>query len=247
MHLPSGVAVVIPCLNESAAIGSLVQSVRRIVPDVIVIDDGSTDATAALAAQAGAEVLRHEHSQGKGAALNTGWRRAHERGFIWALAMDGDGQHLTSDIPRFLSAITENRCDLVVGNRFANPGNMPWLRRKVNQWMSRRLSRAAGISLPDSQCGFRMMRLGAWSTLRLKAEHYEIESEVLLAFAARGFAIRFVPVQTIYGNERSKIRPVKDTLRWFRWWRRTQASLQHPDETCASDVGLAPMNPKPRT
>ncbi|MDB6023716.1 MAG: hypothetical protein JWQ04_3573, partial [Pedosphaera sp.] len=184
----------------------------------IVVDDGSNDATAALATQAGAEVLRHQRSRGKGAALNTGWQRAVERGFSWALAMDGDGQHLAADIPTFLSEAVEERADLIVGNRFGNPGAMPWLRRAVNQWMSRRLSRAAGIPLPDSQCGFRLMRLGAWSRLNLQAEHFEVESEVLLAFAAKGFAVRFVPVQTIYGTERSKIDPVRDTWRWFRWW-----------------------------
>lgn len=247
MQLPSNVAVVIPCLNEGATIGALVQSVRQIIPHVIVVDDGSADATAELAAQAGAEVLRHKQSKGKGRALNTGWRRARERGFEWALAMDGDGQHLTSDIANFLSAIAESRCDLIVGNRFVNPGKMPWLRRKVNEWMSKRLSRVAGIPLPDSQCGFRLMRLGAWSTLQLRAEHYEVESEVLLAFIARGFAVRFVPVQTIYGTERSKIHPVRDTLRWFRWWRGMQAVLRKPANICIAPSEWARINPKAKT
>jgi hypothetical protein len=101
----------------------------------------------------------------------------------------------------------------------ANAARMPWLRRRVNRWMSKRLSHAAGIDLPDSQCGFRLMRLSAWSTLSLKAEHFEVESEVLMSFVARKYAIRFVPVQVIYQDERSKIHPLRDTVRWFRWWR----------------------------
>ena len=115
--------------------------------------------------------------------------------------------------------LAEGKADLIVGNRFANPAPMPWLRRRVNQWMSARLSLAAGIPLPDSQCGFRMMRLSAWQTLSLRAEHFEVESEVLLALVARGHAVQFIPVRTIYASERSKINPVVDTWRWLRWWR----------------------------
>ena len=226
MDLPGHCIAIIPCFNEGMAIGPLVESVRHIIPEVIVVNDGSRDDTAMLAAKAGAEVITHQRRRGKGAALNTGWRRASERGFKWALAMDGDGQHLASDIPEFLRAASDDNVDLIVGNRFANPGPMPWLRRGVNRWMSRRLSRAAGTSLPDSQCGFRMMRLGAWSKLRLNAEHFEIESEMLLAFIAKGFAVRFVPVQTVYGEERSKIHPLRDTWRWFRWWKQAQAMVR---------------------
>ncbi len=242
MNSPSECVVVIPCLNEERVILPLVQAVRRHVRDVIVVDDGSRDATAALAASAGAEVIRHERARGKGAALNTGWRRAVERGFIWALAMDGDGQHAPSDIPAFMAVAMEGEADLIAGNRLANPGAMPWLRRKVNQWMSRRLSRTAGIELPDSQCGFRMMRLNAWAPMQLQAEHFEVESEVLLAFIAEGHSVRFVPVQTIYGREQSKINPVWDTWRWFRWWgrlheaTRTQHSRIQPG-LVASRVG----------
>jgi glycosyltransferase involved in cell wall biosynthesis len=219
-------AVVIPCLNEEAGLCALVEAVRLELPQVIVVDDGSCDETAALAAKAGAEVLRHDRPRGKGAALNTGWRRAVERGFTWSLTMDGDGQHAPENIRAFCEAAVDGKADLVVGNRLANPGAMPWLRRRVNQWMSRRLSRVAGIHLPDSQCGFRLMKLSAWSALSLRADHFEIESEVLLAFVSRGYLVRFVPVRTIYGAERSKINPVRDTWRWFRWWRRARAMMR---------------------
>src|SRR5712692_11391577 len=84
-------AVVIPCLNEAGTIGSLVRKVRRQLPSVIVVDDGSTDETGKRAEAAGAEVVRHETTRGKGAALASGWQRAQARGFLWALNMDGDG------------------------------------------------------------------------------------------------------------------------------------------------------------
>ena len=133
--------------------------------------------------------------------------------------MDGDGQHLPEDIRTFLAAAEEGKSDLVVGNRLENPLRIPWFRRQVNRWMSHRLSRLAGRPLPDSQCGFRLMNLEAWSTLSLQTTHFEIESEVLLAFIARGYSVQFVPVQVIYGREQSKINPLRDTLRWFRWLR----------------------------
>jgi glycosyltransferase involved in cell wall biosynthesis len=220
-------AVVIPCLNEARAIESLVTAVRAHIPTVIVVDDGSADQTAALAQKAGAEVIRLEQTSGKGAALNAGWRRAFEREFKWALTMDGDGQHSPNDIPGLLALAEKEGATLVVGNRMTNTSQMPWLRRKVNHWMSRRLSQMAGQPLPDSQCGFRLMKLDVWSTLPLETTHFEIESELLLAFVTGGHDVHFVPIEVIYKNERSKIHPLCDALRWFRWRRRERRTISN--------------------
>jgi glycosyltransferase involved in cell wall biosynthesis len=224
------VAVVIPCLNEAATISRLVSEIRQYITHVIVVDDGSSDATGTLAEAAGAEVLRNEIPQGKGAALLKGWSRAQEKGFDWALCMDGDGQrqHAPADIPKFLQA---NPASLVIGNRMENTARMPWLRRNVNRWMSQRISKLAGKNLPDTQCGFRLMNLGAWSGLDIRTAHFEIESDMLLSFVSAGHTVKFVPVQVIYKNERSKIHPLRDTLRWFRWWkaaRRNYAARKQP-------------------
>lgn len=211
-------AAVIPCLNEAKVISSVVRGAREHVGAVVVVDDGSSDETSSAASAAGAIVLRHATPQGKGAALRKGWRHAVEHGFSWALTMDGDGQHSPDDIPLFLAAAARGPARLIVGNRMNGGAGMPWLRRRVNRWMSARLSRAAGIQLPDSQCGFRLMDLHAWSGLQLQANHFEVESEVLLAFHAAGYQVAFVPIRIIYQEERSKIRPLKDTWRWFRWY-----------------------------
>src|SRR5262249_43088303 len=150
------------------------------------------------AARAGAQVIRHPSNQGKGAALASGLRRATEGGLAWALTMDGDGQHAPADIPVFLRAAQQGGAALVVGNRLAEPRGMPRVRRWVNRWMSRQLSRRAGRPLPDSQCGFRLLQLRAWSQLRLETAHFEVESEMLLAFVAAGLPVEFVPIQVIY-------------------------------------------------
>jgi hypothetical protein len=89
----------------------------------------------------------------------------------------------------------------------------------VNRWMSRQLSRIAGLSLPDSQCGFRLVNLEAWAVLPIQTQHFEIESEVLLAFISAGHRVEFVPIRVIYKNEQSKIHPLHDAIRWFRWKR----------------------------
>src|SRR5881394_4623463 len=152
MDLPSRCAAVIPCLNEAATIEPLVREVRTRLAAVIVVDDGSTDGRAELAGRAGAEVIRHERPRGKGAALAAGWSRARERGFAWTLSMDGDGQHAPEDIPAFLACAERTGAELIVGNRMTNPDGMPWVRRRVNRWMSDRISRLTGRKLPDTQC-----------------------------------------------------------------------------------------------
>jgi glycosyltransferase involved in cell wall biosynthesis len=214
---PNDVVVVIPCLNEAGTIAKLVADVQRHIPSVLVVDDGSTDATAARAAEAGAEIISHPTPLGKGAALASGFKCARERGLAWALAMDGDGQHAPDDIPKFLEARVD--VPLVIGNRMGSAGEMPWVRRGVNRWMSRRISKLMQRDLPDTQCGFRLVQLAAWSALLIEAAHFEIESEMLVAFLAAGSEVAFVPIRVIYRNERSKIHPLRDTVRWFRWWR----------------------------
>jgi glycosyltransferase involved in cell wall biosynthesis len=212
-------AAVIPCLNEEAAIGPVVEGVKRRLSTVIVVDDGSTDRTPSEAEAAGATVLRNARNLGKGASLRIGWAHARQKGFSWALCLDGDGQHAADDIPGFFECAARGSAQLIIGNRMTDASAMPWIRRFVNRWMSRRLSKVAGVPLPDSQCGFRLMNLDVWSGLPVQCNHFEIESEVLLAFLKAGFRVEFVPIRTVYKSEQSKINPFSDTIRWFKWWR----------------------------
>jgi glycosyltransferase involved in cell wall biosynthesis len=208
---------VIPCFNEAAHIGAVVAGVKKFLPNVIVVDDGSTDATSEIAKNSGAKILSLAKNSGKGAALRAGWKLARELSFNWVLMLDGDGQHAADDIPKFFECAEKTNDALVIGNRMGNPGAMPWLRRKVNKWMSKRISRLTRVELPDSQCGFRLAHLETLLRLPIAANRFEIESEMLVAFLAAGHKIDFVPVQAIYKNAASKIRPLPDTLRWLRW------------------------------
>jgi glycosyltransferase involved in cell wall biosynthesis len=210
-------AVVIPCFNEEANIVGLVREVRRLIRTVFVVDDGSTDRTASLAAEAGAVVISHPQRNGKGASLMRGFLMARERGFSHVLCMDGDGQHSVTDIPAFFDCSEETNAGLIIGNRFEVKGSMPLVRRVVNLLMSRALSWVAGEKLPDTQCGFRLLRLSLLSLIETRSRHFEFESELLIEIIKAGGRVAFVPIETIYRSEQSKISPVKDTVRWFSW------------------------------
>ena len=227
---PAACALIIPCFNEGTTIAALVGAALPHVPAVVVVDDGSTDTTSVAAQAAGAQVVRHARNRGKGAVLRTGLSLAGKQGFEWAFTLDGDGQHAPTDIPAFLRCASQTGALLVVGNRMHNAQAMPWLRRRVNSWMSRQLSRRAGRDLPDTQCGFRLVHLKTWAGLSLKTEHFEVESEMLLAFLAAEHPVAFVPIQVIRRSRSSYIRPVTDSLRWWKWWRGLERPPASPVE-----------------
>jgi glycosyltransferase involved in cell wall biosynthesis len=211
-------AVVIPCFNEEAAISRVVAGAVAYLPRVVVVDDGSTDRTGPCAADAGAEVISLATNSGKGTALRFGSARALELNCTWMIHMDGDGQHLPSDIPAFLECAARTGASLVVGDRMHQAESLPWLRRLVNQWMSRRLSAYTGQPLVDSQCGYRLVNVGVWSKLDLRTRRFEIESELAVGFARGGHHIEFVPIQVVTRGTRSHINPLTDAIRWWSWW-----------------------------
>lgn len=212
-------AAVIPCFNEDRAIGPLVLAVRQQLSLVVVVDDGSNDLTALQAQNAGARVLRHQRNSGKGAALQTGLSHLLDSGYEWAATLDGDGQHDPADLPALLQCAAQTGALLVIGNRMPRAQAMPWARRWVNRWMSRKLSALAGRRLPDTQSGFRLIHLPTWETLRLAARHFEVESEMLMAFLAARHPVEFVPIRVRAAARKSRIHPLTDSLRWWKWRR----------------------------
>jgi glycosyltransferase involved in cell wall biosynthesis len=210
------VLAIIPAYCEGRFVSQVVRQALQYVQTVVVVDDGSTDNTATEAETAGAKLIRHATNLGKGAALKTGLRYAFSIEAPYYLFLDGDGQHDPSEIPAFIEAINRTNADLVVGNRMGNLDSMPPIRRWTNQFMSRQLGRICKITIPDSQCGFRLARRGLISVLMAPSNGFEFESESLILAARQRFRFYFVPIRTIYTHQQSKIRPLRDTVRYFR-------------------------------
>jgi glycosyltransferase involved in cell wall biosynthesis len=212
--------VILPAYQEEKRIGAVVRSVLPLCPDVVVVDDGSADATAKEAGKAGATVLRHAVNQGKGVALNTGFAYAREHAFEFVITMDADGQHDPADIPAFVEAYRTTGAPVLVGNRMDRTGPMPFVRKLTNLYTSWVISRRIGQRVPDTQCGYRLYRCSEIPPFSGEFPRFAAESEVLLQLGERGLKIGAVPIRVIYADEKSKISPLKDTIRFFAMLRR---------------------------
>ncbi len=210
------VAVLIPALDCAATIAAVVGAARQHLESVLVVDDGSSDATAANAAAAGAEVLRHPVTRGKGAALRDGMHWLAARGATHVLTMDGDGQHLGSELHALLTASAAAPRALIVGARRIGDQEVTALRRFGNRFADRWVEIACGVRLPDSQSGFRIYPLADTLRLGARAERFAFETEVLIRAARAGLPIVSVPVATYYPPPAARLshyRPWRDTLR----------------------------------
>ncbi|MCX5681719.1 MAG: glycosyltransferase family 2 protein, partial [Candidatus Omnitrophica bacterium] len=205
------VCIVIPVYNESRQIGEIVKKIKARGLDIVVIDDGSTDHSYTLARDNGAVVIAHPAKQGKGVSLRDGFSYAVTHGFDGVVAMDGDGQHAIEDIDIFIQKVQHESCSVISGNRMLDPKAMPFVRRWVNRFMSFIISSICHQSIPDSQCGFRFISTDVLKSINLTSTEFEIETEVLVKAARKGFKISSVPIQTIYRDEFSKINPWTDT------------------------------------
>ena len=221
------VAAIIPAYLEEKHIADVARRTRQQLDNILVIDDGSGDATAEAARGGGAEVIVHAENRGKGESIKTGFRHWLERGFVYAIILDGDGQHLPEEIPRFLATASSTGAKLLVGTRMNDVSRMPLLRRVVNRYMSRKISRLCGQEIPDTQCGFRMVHRDVMAALLGGTERFDYETEMLIIASRAGCRIASVPITTVYSDEVSSIHPVRDTLRFFKLMRRYQK--QRPD------------------
>jgi glycosyltransferase involved in cell wall biosynthesis len=212
---PLRVCAVIPAFNEADVIAAVVSGLAGSVSLTLVVDDGSDDGTSAAAERAGAQCLRLDQNQGKGCAVRAGLARVLADDFTHVLFMDGDGQHRPEDVPALLACAAASGADLVIGARSFDPGRMPAARHFSNTVGSRITSWLVGREILDSQCGFRLARTDALRRLSLGATKYEIEMEVLVKLCRRGGTVAHAPVAMIYDNglARSKMRPVRDTIR----------------------------------
>jgi glycosyltransferase involved in cell wall biosynthesis len=192
---------------------------RAFVATVLVVDDGSADGTGAVAAAAGARVVSHPRNQGKGAALLTGMHALAAQGFARALTMDGDGQHLPTQIPVLLAAADADPGALIVGARRVESQPVAALNLWANRFANRWVETACGQRIADTQSGFRVYPLPATLALGVQSGHFAFETEVLLRAARAGIPIRSVPVETYYPPPAERIshyRKWRDTLRIIR-------------------------------
>jgi glycosyltransferase involved in cell wall biosynthesis len=210
------VAVLIPALNCGSTIGPVVSRARTHVREVLVVSDGSKDATVRDARAAGARVVEHRRTRGKGAALLTGMRALAASGVSHVLTMDGDGQHLGDEIPTLLRASAVHPEAMIIGARQIETELVtPW-RAFGNRFANRWVEIACGQRLADTQSGFRVYPLARTLALGARARHFGFETEVLIRAARAGVAIELVPVRVFYppvAERVSHFRPFVDTVR----------------------------------
>jgi len=219
------IVALIPAHDEAPRIDPVVRAAAAHLP-VLVVDDGSSDDTAAVARAAGATVLEQRPNAGKGAALRTGFRRALEDGAEAIVTLDGDGQHDPAEIPRFLAAWAE-RPDLVVGRR--NYRAMPPARRLSNELGRLAFSWAVGREIPDNQSGYRLVsRRLAEATLASDEPGFAFEVEQITSCIRMGGTIAWVPIRTIYAGAPSHIRPIAHLREFVRIVRQARRDVRTP-------------------
>ena len=211
------IAILVPAFNAGRYLPLLFEDLDHYVrrEQVIVVDDGSRDDTPEVLSVSGVGFLRHDHNRGKGAALRTGFDWLKGRGDWTALVtMDADLQHRAEDLPSFLERWKEGGSDIILGKRTRLGASMPPARVFSNTITSFLVSSRCGSPIPDSQCGFRLLSREVVENVRFESDGYEAETELLVRALLMGFRAKAVPIQTVYGGEKSHMTPWFTTRRF---------------------------------
>jgi glycosyltransferase involved in cell wall biosynthesis len=209
--------VVVPAYKAEAHIGDVVRETLEVSPAmrVVVVDDGSDDATGERAREAGATVVTHEANRGKWAALETGFAEFLKTRRQAVVTLDADGQHSPAEIPNLIDVWQREGADIVVGSRRREVGNMPFIRILTNSISSGLVSLVAGATIKDSQSGYRLHSRRVIENVEVKTGGYEAESEILVKAVRMGYKVASAPISTIYGEETSHIHPLKVPARFL--------------------------------
>ena len=198
------VLIGIPVYNEEKYVCRVLGEVRRFASDILVIDDGSTDATPMRLARQPVEVIRHAENRGYGRSMQDMLRWARFDGFDWLITMDCDEQHEPAAIPRFMEAIGKGEADVISGSRYltVSPGNdePPQDRRSINRVITEELNERLGLALTDSFCGFKAYRVAACGALDLDVDGYDFPMQFWVQAAAEGLRVEEIPVRLIYND-----------------------------------------------
>ena len=208
--------ILIPCLNEEKAIARVVGEALKLGMPVIVIDDGSDDRTPEIVSALPVTLLRHDTRRGKGEALRTGFREVMRQGFDAVVTMDGDGQHLASDVPAIVAAGRMYPGSIVIGARLLKREQQPPGRRRANAIADWGISWACGRPVADTQSGQRLYPRAVLALVDLPAEHFVFEAALLItACRELGTGVVAVPIASRYEGEfrLSHFKPVRDVTR----------------------------------
>lgn len=206
----------IPVYNNASTVRNVVQETRRYLNQVIVVDDGSTDGNVAeILAGTETTVLSHASNRGKGAALMTALEHVQSHGGTYMITLDGDGQHLPDDIPKFLDLLTDDPA-IVIGWRDFETADVPESSRFGRRFSNFWIWMETGLSLHDTQSGFRAYPVECVSALHLRGTRYDFEIEVLAKAAWAGIELKEISIGVVYSEDtirRSSFRPFLDNLR----------------------------------
>ena len=198
--------------NGEQSILQLHVALTRIdIQHLLIIDDGSLDATAQILNDNGIPHLSHETNLGKGAAIKSGAKWAIENNFHWILTLDADQQHPPSSIPVFIERM---KSKVILTGQRSDLKSMPLLRILSNKFTSLLLSIRTNSSLRDSQCGFRLIPLSLFEKIEFQQNGFQFESELLIKASMSGYSIEHVKIPTVYGLEKSAMRNIRDTLKF---------------------------------
>ena len=206
--------VILPAFNEEVSIGSIVLLTKHYADHVVVVDDGSSDRTAAIARKAGAHVIVHKVNKGKGGALKTGFTAAAGLGADVIVTMDSDGQHNPSEIPLLVAPIIDGYAEMVNGSRYLNhtDKNTPIYRRVGQAILDTATNMNSGLKITDSQSGFRAFAGSTIDVFRFNAKGMAIESEMLADAGRSGLRIKEVEIGVRYDVDCSTVNPIKHGL-----------------------------------
>lgn len=211
----NSVCAVIPFYNEKETINTVISETLNYVHFVFAVNDGSDDGFLYNAnEESQIKFINLDKNYGKGKALSIGFEEAASAGFKYVVTLDADWQHDPKYIPKLVEGLQSY--DIVIGNRLKNLKRMPIQRKFSNMLTSFFLTVKTGQNILDSQCGFRAYKVEVLKFVRTNFFGFEAESEILVKASKKGFKIGFVDIPTVYGNEKSKMRPVQAIIGFLR-------------------------------